>query len=302
MYINITQNETGNNKGSSGQLVTYLEKENRVAEKLNQPEYWFNQERDNIQPYDVRYTIDNNIAKLSKDETKFFLINISPSEKEISYLKEQYGEDGAKQQLKQYANRVMNDYALNFKRNNINSNEDLVYFCKLENHRYYTYKDEEVKNGHAKKGDQKPGEQMHVQIIVSRKDASNSIKLSPLNNSRGKNQAHSLKVGQFDRVAFKLATEKRFDKMFSYERELKETFKYANTLKHGDYEQRLEMKEKQKEEQLAKQEHQQSHHQRSIFDTLLGKGSEKDMPNIPEDRKRKKRPDQSQGLGMSVAW
>lgn len=239
MYINITQNETGNNKGSSEQLVTYLEKENRVAEKLNQPEYWFNQDSNNIQPYDVRYTIDNNIAKLSKDETKFFLINISPSEKEISYLKEQYGEDGAKQQLKQYANQVMNDYALNFKRNNINSNKDLVYFGKLENYRYYTYKDEEVKNGHAKKGDQKPGEQTHVQIIVSRKDASNGIKLSPLNNSRGKNQAHSLKMGQFDRIAFKQITEKRFDKIFSYERELKETFKYANTLKHGGYEQQL---------------------------------------------------------------
>jgi hypothetical protein len=298
MYINITQNEIGNNKGSSGQLVTYLEKENRVAEKLYQPEYWFNQERNNIQPYDVRYTIDNNIAKLSKDETKFFLINISPSEKEINYLKEQYGEDGAKQQLKQYVNQVMNDYALIFKRNNINGNKDLVYFGKLENHRYYSYKDEEVKNGHAKKGDQKPGEQMHVQIIVSRKDASNSIKLSPLNNSRGKNQAHSLKVGQFDRVAFKQTTEKRFDKMFSYERELKETFKYANILKHGDYEQRLEMKEKRKEEQITKQERQQSHQQRSIFDTLLGKVSEKDMPNIPEDRKRKKRLDQGQGLGM----
>jgi hypothetical protein len=113
MHINITQNETGNNKGISGQLVTYLEKENRITEKLNQSEYWFNQERINIQPYDVRYTIDNNIAKLSKDETKFFLINISPSEKEISYLKKQYGEDGAKQQLKQYANQVMNDYAIN---------------------------------------------------------------------------------------------------------------------------------------------------------------------------------------------
>ena len=295
MYINITQNETGNNKGSSGQLVTYLEKENRVAEKLNQPEYWFNQDSNNIQPYDVRYTIDNNIAKLSKEETKFFLINISPSENEISFLKEQYGEDGAKGQLKQYANQVMNDYALNFKRNNINGNKDLVYFGKLENHRYYTYKDEEVKHGHAKKGDQKPGEQMHVQIIVSRKDASNSIKLSPLNNSRGKNQAHSLKVGQFDRTAFKQSAEKRFDQIFSYERELKETFKYANALKHGDYEQRLEMKEKRQEEQIAKQERQHSHHQRSIFDTLLGKGSEKDIPNIPEDRKRKKRPEQNQG-------
>ena len=97
---------------------------------------------------------------------------------------------------------------------------------------------------------------------------------------------------------YKQSAEKLFDKIFAYDRELKETFKYANTLKHGDYEQRLEMKEKKNEEQVMKQERQQSHHQRSIFDTLLGKSSEKDMPNIPEDRKRKKRPDQSQGLGM----
>ncbi len=38
-----------------------------------------------------------------------------------------------------------------------------------------------------KKGDVKPGEQMHIQIIVSRKDESNSIKLSPLNNSKWTN-------------------------------------------------------------------------------------------------------------------
>lgn len=294
MHINITPNETANNKGSSGQLVSYLEKENRVAEKLNQPEYWFNQENNNIRPYDVRYTIDNNVAKLSKDETKFFLVNISPSEKEISFLKEQYGEDGAKEQMKQYANQLMNDYALNFNRNNINSNNYLVYFGKLENHRYYGYKDEGVKNGNAKKGEQKPGQQLHIQIIVSRKDATNSIKLSPLNNSRGKNQTHSLKVGQFDRIAFKQSAERRFDKLFMYERELKETFKYANTLKNGDYEQRLEMKEKQKEVEVLKQKRKQP--QRTLHETLFSKSSEKDMSNITEDSERKNNNKYSQGL------
>jgi hypothetical protein len=58
------------------------------------------------------------------------------------------------------------------------------------------------------------------------------------------------------------------------------------------------MKEKRKEAEVMKQDRQQPHHQRSIYDTLLGKKSEKDMPNIPEDRKRKKKPDQSQGLGL----
>ena len=246
MHINITKSETGNNKGSCGQLVAYLEKENRQAELLdkdNTPECWFNIKTDNIEPYEVRHAIDNNIAKLSKDDAKFFLINISPSEKELLFLKELYGEDGARQALKQYANELMNAYAKNFKRPGIYNNDDLVYFGKLENSRYYTYKDLEVRKGRARKGDPKPGEQMHIQIIVSRKDASNSIKLSPLNNSKGSNEAHSLKVGQFDRVAFKQSAEDLFDTLFAYDRDLKEKFQYANTMQNGDYEQKYELNE-----------------------------------------------------------
>jgi hypothetical protein len=257
MHINISKSETGNNKGSSGQLVGYLEKENRLLYGQNQqlePEYWFNQESQLIQPYQVRYDIDHNIDRLSKDEAKFFLVNISPSENELLFLKEEFGEEGVKQQLKQYANQVMSEYARNFKKDKVQGNRDILYFGKLENHRYYTHKDEEVKQGLAKRGEQKPGEQMHIQVIVSRKDITDSIRLSPMNNSRGKNAAHSLKVGQFDRVAFKQAAERTFDQVFDYDRGLKETFIYANTLKHGDYEQKLELKELEKQEQEQKRQ------------------------------------------------
>ena len=97
MHINISKSESGNNKGSSSQLISYLEKENRMhQDQRTEPEYWFNQQRQNIQPYEVRYSINNNIAKLSKEDAKFFLINISPSEKENKYLKTQYGEEGVK--------------------------------------------------------------------------------------------------------------------------------------------------------------------------------------------------------------
>ena len=99
MYINITDSETADNKGGSSGLVHYLDKENRT-DITKQPEYWFNQERSNILSDEVRPAIDNNIAKLSKTDAKFFLVNISPSQKEIIYFKEQYGEDGAKAQLK----------------------------------------------------------------------------------------------------------------------------------------------------------------------------------------------------------
>lgn len=243
MHINITKSETGNNKGSCAKLVTYLEKENRQGQDNKAlPEHWFNHLRNDIKPYEVRIAIDNNIAKLSREDAKFFLINISPSEKEIRHLKALYGEQGAKEQLKAYAAKVMDAYAANFKRAGVESGKDLVYFSKLENYRYYTYKDLEVRQGRAKKGDRKPGEQMHVQVIVSRKDASNSIKLSPLNNSRGNNAEHSKKVGQFDRVAFKQQTESLFDTMFDFDRKVSESFAYANALKNGDYTQREEAK------------------------------------------------------------
>ena len=82
-----------------------------------------------------------------------------------------------------------------FKRNGIKSHEDLVWFSKLENDRYYSYNDPEVKQGLKKPGERKQGEQLHIQVSVSRKDATNTIKLSPMNTSRGRNEEHSKKWG-----------------------------------------------------------------------------------------------------------
>ncbi len=240
MFINITANKEAANKGSSAGLVHYLEKENRLDNKA-EPEYWFNGQQIRVEPYQVMHTVDNNIAKLGRDDAKFFLVNISPSQKEIAFLKEQFGEEGAKEQMKGFAVRVMDAYARNFNRDGINSHEDLVWFAKLENYRYYSHKDPEVKQGLKQRGDRKDGEQMHVQVIVSRKDATNKIKLSPMNTSRGKNMEHSKKMGQFDRVAFKQSGETLFDSLFSFDRQLKDTLAYANVQKNGKLAQREQL-------------------------------------------------------------
>lgn len=240
MFINITDNKEAANKGSSAGLINYLEKENRMELKDNL-EYWFNGNRIDIQPYQVMHAIDGNVRKLGKDDAKFFLVNISPSQKEIAFLKEQYGEQGAKEQMKGFAVRVMDAYAQNFKREGVNSHEDLLWFAKLENYRYYGYNDPEVKQGLKQRGEHKEGEQLHVQVIVSRKDITDSIKLSPMNTSRGKNAEHSKKMGQFDRVAFKQSGETLFDSLFGFERGLKDTMAYANTQKHGELNQRQQM-------------------------------------------------------------
>ncbi|MBB5637029.1 hypothetical protein HDE68_002942 [Pedobacter cryoconitis] len=321
MYINITDSATANNKGSSGGLTNYLEKENRLYKKQD-PEYWFNHRGKHIEPYEVRRSIDNNIAKLSKTDAKFFLINISPSQKELRYLKEQFGTESAKDQLKIYAEKVMDEYAKNFKRNGIDSAKDLMWFGKLENYRYYTHKDKEVLNGIKKRGERKEGEQMHIQIIVSRKDISNKVKLSPMNNSKGKNEMHSKKLGQFNRVAFKQSGETLFDNLFEFDRKLKDTLVYANIQKNGSLTQReqlntLELGAEQNyhsksfANELAKDVaeglfHSTSGMLQSVGETVAGflevlmkpvyiPGSEINPIEEAQKRKRKKRKGQSQG-------
>lgn len=244
MFINITTSETGNNKGSSGALVNYLEKENHVQVdkgRVLTPENWFNGTGNDIRRQEVRMKIDRNIAKLGRNDSKFFLINISPSQKELAHLIAKYGEQGAKDKLKEFAVKVMDEYARNFKRPGIDSHKDLLWYGKHENYRYYKHDDKEVKNGTKQKGELKVGRQMHIQIIVSRKDRTNTVKLSPQNTSKGKNKVHSEKLGQFDRTAFKQSGETLFDKFFDFDRGLKDSLVYANTMKNGTTQQKAQM-------------------------------------------------------------
>src|SRR5690606_11134091 len=69
-------------------------------------------------------------------------------------------------------------------------------------------------------------------------DITNKIKLSPMNNSRGRNAIHSAKLGQFDRNAFKQSGESLFDEMFGFERNLKDSINYTLMMKKGDTDQK----------------------------------------------------------------
>jgi len=311
MYINITDSETADNKGSSSGLVHYLDKENR-ADKEKHPELWFNQDRSNINSFEAMQALDNNVAKLMRTEAKFFLINISPSQKEIAWLKEHYGEQGAKEQLKAYAVKMMDEYALNFKRPGINSSKDLLWFGKLENHRYYSAKDPEVKQGLKKRGERKEGEQMHIQVVVSRKDITNKIKLSPMNNSKGRNAAHAQKMGQFDRSAFKQTGETVFDRQFHFERGFADTFRYANEQKKGTLEQRLALHSEKRRQETTQQNRPAAKQQKfqpvktqakaqesgSFLKLVTGKAGYDVAPSIGRKKKKRKQNEQDQGLSL----
>ncbi|GGC16199.1 DUF5712 family protein [Dyadobacter sediminis] len=229
-HVNITASETGGNTGSCGQLTDYLEKENQ---KLNKKELWFDQGRDDIGPDQVKSGIDQNVAKLKKTEAKFYLINISPSGKELDHI----GNDP--QKLKAFAREVMKEYAENF--NKGLSEKDIKYYGKIEYHRYYTHEDQEVKQGLRQRGEAKEGSHMHAQLIVSRKTADNGRLISPMTNHRGSNASHSKKFGQFNRLDFTERCEKAFDRTFGYVRELSETFQYRKVMLNGTVMQRADM-------------------------------------------------------------
>lgn len=287
-HINITTSATGSNAGSCGALVDYLEKENRLRTG-QQPERWFNQQRTDIQPSEVRQGIDSNTAKLKQHEAKFYLINISPSQKELQHL----GNDP--QKLKDYARSVMAEYAANFQKGL--GPQDVKWYGKVEYNRSYKWTDESVQQRVNQRGEAKVGYQMHVQIIVSRKDSHNQRLLSPLTNHRGKgkSEAHGRKFGQFNRVRFKERSEAVFDEQMGYRRELEESFRYQNTMSNGTAQERvamlLEQRDAERQQERQRQAELQRHQQEQT-----------QKQQIAKEHAIQQEPEQSRRRGLSMRW
>ncbi|MBS9462912.1 mobilization protein [Flagellimonas sp. 389] len=82
------------------------------------------------------------------------------------------------------------------------------------------------------RGMPKEGAQSHIHVIVSRKDSSNSVSLSPGSKHKASEVTmhnKSVKRG-FDRDSFFAASEKTFDRIFQYKRNYVETYKARKTL------------------------------------------------------------------------
>jgi hypothetical protein len=77
--------------------------------------------------------------------------------------------------------------------------------------------------------------------------------------------------------------------MFGYEREISESFRYANTLKHGSYEQKQEVKEQQRSEQAIRPGNQPVYKGKGILDILLDEGHNLGGGFTPDDAKKKKK-------------
>ena len=213
-----------NNAGSSRQLANYLEHEDMERmQKGIYTEGFFNLTNDNLYKAQVIKDIDGNIGQLLKTDAKFYAIHVSPSEKELQRMGSTEQEQA--EAMKRYIREVfIPEYAQNF--NKGLSAEDIKFYGKIHFNR--------------DRSDNRLN--MHCHLIVSRKDQSNKVKISPLTNHR-KTKKGAIKGG-FDRVALFENAEKGFDKLFGYNRQLLETFEYCNTMKSGRLTDKLKMQEK----------------------------------------------------------
>ncbi len=103
---------------------------------------------------------------------------------------------------------------------NINKMKKVI--AKLERQAPHQQNGKRIVQGMAKDGNQS-----HIHIIVSRKDASNTVSLSPGSKHKASEvEMHGKKVKRgFDRDAFFAKAEKTFDKTFGYKRNFAETYK-----------------------------------------------------------------------------
>lgn len=166
---------------------------------------------------------DGNIGQLLKTDTKFYAVHVSPSEKELQAMGNTEQEQA--EAMKRYIREVfIPEYAKNF--NKGLPAEDIKFYGKIHFNR--------------DRSDNRLN--MHCHLIVSRKDQTNKVKISPLTNHR--NTKKGVITGGFDRTTLFENAEKGFDKLFGYNRQLSETFEYCNTMKNGSMSDKLQMQER----------------------------------------------------------
>lgn len=217
-------NGTYNNAGSSRQLANYLEHED--LDRMEQGIYtegFFNLAEENLYKSQVVKDIDKNIGQLMKTDAKFYAIHVSPSEKELHVMGDT--EEEQAESMRRYIREVFfPEYAKNF--NKGLDADDIKFYGKIHFDRDRS--DNELN--------------MHCHLIVSRKDQSNKIKLSPLTNHR--NTKKGAIVGGFDRINLFQSVEQGFDKLFNHNRSPDESFEYFNTMKNGSIEEQIQMRER----------------------------------------------------------
>ena len=219
------------NTGSCHDLVRYLEKETGEGQRF------FSHTEQDISPERVIMDIDGNKKALGANDAKFFMLSLNPSQSEQMHLIGRKVDDFKEltpqekkevfQKLEAFTRSAMDEYALNFGRDNIRGGQDLMYYARVETERSYHPEDEEVKQGITRIGEPKPGLNLHVHVIVSRKSLDGKVKLSPGAKSAGNTwelEGRGTVKRGFSHEGWKVRVQECFNRKFDYQAKEGETY------------------------------------------------------------------------------
>ena len=212
------------NTASCHDLVRYLQKES--GDRMS----FFSHTEQDVSPEKVIGDIDANRSKLSANDAKFYMLSLNPSRseqihligREVGSLEELTPEErqAVFRKLERFTRSAMDEYAANFQRDSVRSGGDLLYYAKIETQRTYSPTDEEVKKGMAKIGEVKPGLNLHVHVLVSRKSLDGKVKLSPAAKSAGNSwelEGRGTVRRGFSHENWKVRVQERFNADFQYQ-------------------------------------------------------------------------------------
>ncbi len=230
-----------NNRGKCDALAEYIchEDQDRI-DAGKEPFPYMTPDGTAVTLAEVIDRINGNNQHLSKGDDKFYHLVASPSKSEIQAMGETEQEIYESGKILMHA--ILDAYAENFHREGVEDASDLVVFWKP----HFT---------RGENGDL----QFHLHAIISRNSKGldgKKKKISPLTTHR--NTESGPVKGGFDRDAFFRNSERIFDELFAYERQVAESYDFSNAMAHGTAEQKAEQIErlhKEGEADLAAQIH-----------------------------------------------
>ena len=213
-----------NNTRSCKGYVKYLQHESedkRKAGILGEDIPFFDAYGNVADEMSVIESIDRNKKQLHLKDTKYYSNIISFSDEEVALMG-----DTREQRLEAthaLVAKMMDAYARNFNHEGVKSREDILFYYTIHEYR-----------GNAQ--EMRPG--LHVHMVISRKDMSNTYKLSPMTNHR-QGSSGVIKHG-FHRNDYYRECERIFDEHFKRSRSVEQSFDYCNAMRHGSEDERAE--------------------------------------------------------------
>lgn len=212
--------KSGNNSGSCGALLNYLEKEDKDRTDEDALKGFFNAKSDRLTNEQAKQEVEHQFYKkgLKADADKFYTVTMSFSQEELK--------GKSNDELKKFAQERFGQMYCNSIKGNRLDPEQLQWVAKLETERKYKGDDEKVKSGERKSGEQKEGDQRHIHFVVARKTNDGSRQVSPMSNHfRNGADSGAVKSG-FDQDHFKFECEEKFDHDLKHERKKEDSIHY----------------------------------------------------------------------------